>query len=62
MDGLALETFFGLTKFETSAEAHGLQVAHEMVYIQWQGSSGSLAKQVVWPEASKTADAVYPIH
>jgi branched-chain amino acid transport system substrate-binding protein len=62
MDGLALETFFGLTKFDTSAEAHGLQVAHEMVYIQWQGSSGSLGKQVVWPEAAKTADAVYPIH
>jgi ABC-type branched-subunit amino acid transport system substrate-binding protein len=62
MDGLALETFFGLTKFESSAEAHGLQVAHEMVYIQWQGSSGSLGKQVVWPEAAKTADAVYPIH
>jgi ABC-type branched-subunit amino acid transport system substrate-binding protein len=62
MDGLALETFFGLTKFETSAEAHGLQVAHEMVYVQWQGSAGSLGKQVVWPEAAKTADAVYPIH
>jgi len=61
MDGLDLETFFGRTKFDTSAEAHGLQVAHEMVYIQWQGSSGSLGKQVVWPEAAKTADAVYPI-
>lgn len=62
MQGLDLETFFGRTKFDTSAEAHGLQVAHEMVYIQWQGSSGSLGKQVVWPEAAKTADAVYPIH
>jgi branched-chain amino acid transport system substrate-binding protein len=61
MDGLALETFFGLTKFDTSAEAHGLQVAHDMVYIQWQGSSGSLAKQVVWPEVAKTADGVYPM-
>jgi len=61
MDGLDLETFFGRTKFDTSAGAHGLQVAHEMVYIQWQGASGSLAKQVVWPEAAKTADAVYPI-
>lgn len=61
MGGLDLETFFGRTKFDTTAEAHGLQVAHEMVYIQWQGSSGSLAKQVVWPEAAKTADGVYPI-
>lgn len=62
MDGLNLMTFFGLTKFETSAEAHGLQVAHAMVYIQWQDSSGKLGKQVVWPEETKTADAVYPIH
>ncbi len=61
MDGLDLMTFFGLTKFDTSAEAHGLQVAHEMVYIQWQVSSGKLGKQVVWPDEVKTADAVYPI-
>ena len=61
MDGLTLETFFGLTKFDTSAAAHGLQAAHEMVYIQWQGSSGSLAKKVVWPETAKTADGVYPM-
>ncbi len=61
MAGLDLETFFGRTKFDTTAEAHGLQVAHEMVYVQWQGSSGSLAKQVVWPEAAKTADGVYPM-
>jgi ABC-type branched-subunit amino acid transport system substrate-binding protein len=59
--GLELETFFGRTKFDTSAEAHGLQVAHDMVYVQWQGSSGSLGKQVVWPEAAKTAEAVYPL-
>jgi ABC-type branched-subunit amino acid transport system substrate-binding protein len=62
MDGLNLMTFFGLTKFDTSAEAHGLQMAHAMVYIQWQDSSGKLGKQVVWPEETKTADAVYPIH
>jgi ABC-type branched-subunit amino acid transport system substrate-binding protein len=61
MDGLDLMTFFGRTKFDTSAEAHGLQSAHEMVYIQWQDSSGTLAKQVVWPEVAKTAEALYPI-
>ncbi|MEO8570393.1 MAG: amino acid ABC transporter substrate-binding protein [Chloroflexota bacterium] len=62
MDALDLETFFGRTKFDTTAEAHGLQLAHDMVYIQWQGASGSLAKSVVWPESAKTAEAVYPIH
>jgi branched-chain amino acid transport system substrate-binding protein len=62
MDGLDLMTFFGRTKFDTTAEAHGLQVAHEMVYIQWQkDASGALGKQVVWPDAVKTAEAVYPI-
>jgi ABC-type branched-subunit amino acid transport system substrate-binding protein len=62
MDGLGLMTFFGRTKFDTSAQAHGLQVAHEMVYIQWQkDSSGKLVKQVVWPDLSKTAEALYPI-
>ena len=58
---LDLETFFGRTKFDTTAEAHGLQVAHDMVYVQWQGATGSLAKQVAWPEAAKTAEAVYPL-
>ncbi len=62
MDGLDLETFFGRTKFDTTAGAHGLQLAHDMVYIQWQGASGSLAKSVVWPESAKTAEPVYPIH
>ena len=61
MDGLNLMTFFGVTKFDTSAENHGLQIGHEMVIIQWQGTSGNLAKEIVWPEGSKSADAVYPI-
>jgi len=61
MDGLDLMTFFGRTKFDTTAEAHGLQVAHDMVYIQWQGTPTDLHKEVVWPVAAKTADAVYPL-
>lgn len=61
MDGLNLMTFFGRTKFDTTDAAHGLQTAHQMVYIQWQGSSGSLKKEVVWPEDAKTADAKYPL-
>jgi branched-chain amino acid transport system substrate-binding protein len=38
-------------------DATGLQVGHEMVQVQWQ--EGALA--IVWPEAAKTADLVYPM-
>ena len=58
LDKLDLMTFFGHIKFSTDQKTHGKQVAHEMVYIQWQkGSDGKLAVQVVWPTEEKTADA-----
>ena len=58
LDKLDLMTFFGRTKFSTDAKTHGKQIAHDMVYIQWQkGSDGKLATQVVWPADAKTADA-----
>jgi len=56
-----LLTFFGHIKFDTTAEAHGLQVGHSMVYIQWQGDATNLAKQVVWPQEGATAETVYPL-
>jgi branched-chain amino acid transport system substrate-binding protein len=47
--------------FDTSEEAHGLQIGHSMIYIQWQkDDAGNLVKQVVWPLEGKTADALYP--
>lgn len=62
LDSIDMTTFFGHIKFDTSAESHGLQIGHEMVYIQWQkDASGALVKQVVWPTAGKTADPVFPI-
>jgi ABC-type branched-subunit amino acid transport system substrate-binding protein len=62
LDGVDMTTFFGHIKFDTSAESHGLQTGHSMVYIQWQkDASGALEKQVVWPAEAKTADPVYPI-
>jgi ABC-type branched-subunit amino acid transport system substrate-binding protein len=62
LDGTDMTTFFGHIKFDTSAEAHGLQVGHSMVYIQWQkDTGGALVKQVVWPAEGKTADPIYPI-
>ncbi len=58
LDKLNIMTFFGLIKFSTDAKTHGKQIAHTMIYIQWQkGTDGKLAVQVVWPAEAKTADA-----
>jgi len=62
LDAMDLITCYGHVKFDTTAEAHGLQTAHEMVYIQWQkDASGTLVKQVVWPAEGKSADPIYPL-
>jgi ABC-type branched-subunit amino acid transport system substrate-binding protein len=59
LDGLNIMTFFGNIKFNNTPKAHGLQMGHEMVYIQWQkGKDGKAVKQVVWPEAAATASAM----
>jgi ABC-type branched-subunit amino acid transport system substrate-binding protein len=61
MDAMDMLTAYGRIKFDTSAEAHGLQIGHSMVYIQWQkDDAGNLVKQVVWPLEGKTADTLYP--
>ncbi|MEI7848793.1 MAG: amino acid ABC transporter substrate-binding protein [Chloroflexota bacterium] len=61
LDATNMTTFFGPIKFDTSAEAHGLQTGHEMIFIQWQkDATGTLVKQVIWPLAGKTADLTYP--
>ena len=62
LDKMNILTFFGQTKFDTSEEAHGLQIGHSMVYIQWQkDADGNLLKQVVWPLEGATAESIYPI-
>ena len=62
LDNIDVLTFFGYTKFDTTAEAHGLQIGHSMVYVQWQkDADGNLVKQVVWPQAGATAETIYPI-
>jgi branched-chain amino acid transport system substrate-binding protein len=61
MEKMDILTCYGRVKFETSEEAHGLQVGHDMVYIQWQkDDAGNLVKQVVWPLAGATAETLYP--
>jgi ABC-type branched-subunit amino acid transport system substrate-binding protein len=61
LDKMDITTFYGRIKFETSADAHGLQIGHDMVYVQWQkDAGGNLEKQVVWPSEGATADPLYP--
>jgi len=62
MDKMDVLTCYGHVKFETGAEAHGLQLGHDMVYVQWQkDDAGNLVKQVVWPLEGATADTLYPL-
>jgi ABC-type branched-subunit amino acid transport system substrate-binding protein len=59
MDKENMLTFFGLIKFNTTPQEHGLQMGHEMVYIQWQkDKKGKPEKQAVWPAYAATAKAV----
>jgi len=61
MEAMDILTAYGRIKFDTSEEAHGLQIGHSMVYIQWQkDDAGNLMKQVVWPLEGKTAEPLYP--
>jgi ABC-type branched-subunit amino acid transport system substrate-binding protein len=62
LDKLDVLTFFGHIKFDTSADNHGLQIGHSMVYIQWQkDDAGNLKKEVVWPLEGATAETIYPL-
>ena len=62
LEAMNLFTFYGSIKFDTSAEAHGLQISHQMVVAQWQNdASGKLVRQVIWPADVATADPLYPI-
>ena len=62
LDAVDMLTFFGNLKFDVTPDAHGLQIGHSMVYIQWQqDDAGTLGKQVVWPPAGATAPILFPI-
>jgi branched-chain amino acid transport system substrate-binding protein len=59
LNKMDVTTFFGHTKFATDAKDHGLQIGHQMVLAQWQKKNGKLVKQIVWPDAAKTANVIY---
>ncbi|RJP55481.1 MAG: hypothetical protein C4583_00535 [Anaerolineaceae bacterium] len=62
LETMDIFTFWGGVKFDTSAEAHGLQVGHVMVVAQWQkNEAGELVRQVIWPADVAGVAPLYPI-
>jgi len=62
LEAMDIFTFYGGIKFDTSPEAHGLQIGHEMVVAQWQtDDTGQLVRKVVWPADVANADPLYPV-
>lgn len=61
LDDMKIMTFYGVVQFDTTKESHGLQIGHDMVYIQWfKDPQGKFYKEIVWPEAVASAKAVLP--
>jgi branched-chain amino acid transport system substrate-binding protein len=62
LEAMNIFTFYGGIQFDTTPEAHGLQISHEMVVAQWQKSdAGELVREVIWPADVATADPLYPV-
>jgi len=62
LNAMNMMSFFGGTKFDTSEEAHGLQIAHDMVVAQWQkNDAGELERVIIAPADVATAAPLYPI-
>jgi ABC-type branched-subunit amino acid transport system substrate-binding protein len=62
LDEINMQTLFGPIRFEVSESMRGMQIGHQIVYIQWQArEDGTLTKQIIWPEAGKTSEFVYPM-
>jgi ABC-type branched-subunit amino acid transport system substrate-binding protein len=57
-------TFYGRIKFDTTPKAHGLQIGHQMIIIQWQkDAQGKPVKVAVWPPAAANKQAILcPVH
>jgi branched-chain amino acid transport system substrate-binding protein len=62
LEAMDVFTFYGGIKFDTTPEAHGLQLNHVMVVAQWQkNDAGELVREVIWPADVATADPLYPV-
>lgn len=62
LESTMITTFFGQLNFVTTDENYGMQVGHELVYVQWQqDNQGKLVKRVIWPIELATGPLIYPI-
>ena len=61
LNAMDLFTFYGGIKFDTSAEAHGLQIEHQMVVVQWQKNDAGFTRVVIAPADVRTADPLFPL-
>ena len=61
LEKMDIMTFYGRIKFDTG-DYYGRQMAHEMVYLQWQKKGGKLVKEVVWPKEASSSKLVYPYY
>lgn len=62
LNAMDMFTFYGGIKFDTTAEAHGLQIAHQMVVVQWQkNDAGELKRVVVAPPDVRKAEPLFPL-
>lgn len=62
LEAMNIFTFYGGIQFNTTPEAHGLQISHQMVVAQWQhNDAGELVREVIWPADVATADPLFPI-
>ena len=56
LDDMNMMNFFGEIKFDNTKDSHGLQLGHDMVYIQWfKDPKGEFNKEIVWPPAAAAA-------
>jgi branched-chain amino acid transport system substrate-binding protein len=60
LESMNIMTFFGGTQFDTSAEAHGLQINHDQIIAQWQLVDGEFKRLVVWPADVAQAAPLFP--
>ncbi len=58
LDKMDIDTFYGNIKFDNSPGEHGLQLGHEMVYVQWMKEGGKFEKEVVWPPDARTKSVI----
>ena len=53
LNAMNMMAFYGGIQFDTSEEAHGLQIAHKMVVAQWQlDDAGAFVLEIVAPAAT----------